>query len=860
MADIDNLSIRISASTAVAVKNIDRLTTALSNLNAQLNAIDTSRLERATGAVNGLNNATSGLRSAGRAVQNFAAGMANVGQTGAGVTRTANATENLNNAVNSAAQGVNEAANAARNLGNNSEQSANGVQQVANAAQNVARNTSRSSTNVRTFARSTREASRHASVFAKELTRVGKMLKLMITRMVLRKVIQGVIDGFKNLAQYSSTFNGTLSLLWNDFRQLGNSIAAAVSPLMNALAPALHYIIQLVIKAIDVINQLVSALFGLTSFTKAKTLTDDYAKSLDKSNKSAKALKKTVLGFDELNQLHDNNSGGGGGTSPKDMFEEVPINPKILDFIDNLKKKVGELKKYWDAFVTGFKKGLGNDWKDKVALIQDGVMRIQKALGDIWNDPKVSEAREKYFLSLSEMLGAIAGTYARIGLNIGVNLAQGIAGALEEKTPEVKEYLIEMFNIGTDVNKQIEDTALAIGRISDVLAGDNAIAATKGFTEVFMESFMLISENAARLGSDLVTLITQPIIDNEANISQALDGMFGVLASFSDAVQNMIKDIRETLSDVWDKHLHPMFEYITVGLSEVLSCVLDVWNGGIQPALQELMDMLKPLWTTYIKPLVDDVMHILGLIGNLVTTLFLSVIIPAIRGFVDTWIPRIKDALSILVSIIKLVFQTASLIIQQITFLLRSFLQFFETAFTEGWGAACEELSESWAKQWDSMYEKLKGIVNSILEIIEKMINAIVHAVNSVIDKVTDIPDIQLPSILGGGTFTVSGLKNLRLHEVSLGFANGGFPEEDGWFRASHGEIMGRFDNGQSVVASNEQITNGIAQAVFNAITSANGMGGNNVPVYTTIQIGEEQIARAVTKGQKRLDRRYSPT
>jgi hypothetical protein len=45
-------------------------------------------------------------------------------------------------------------------------------------------------------------------------------------------------------------------------------------------------------------------------------------------------------------------------------------------------------------------------------------------------------------------------------------------------------------------------------------------------------------------------------------------------------------------------------------------------------------------------------------------------------------------------------------------------------------------------------------------------------------------------------------------------FANGGFPE-DGTFRASHGEIMGRFDNGKSVVANNKQITDGISAAVY---------------------------------------------
>ena len=54
-------------------------------------------------------------------------------------------------------------------------------------------------------------------------------------------------------------------------------------------------------------------------------------------------------------------------------------------------------------------------------------------------------------------------------------------------------------------------------------------------------------------------------------------------------------------------------------------------------------------------------------------------------------------------------------------------------------------------------------------------------------------------------------------------FATGGFPE-DGWFRASHGEIMGRFDNGQSVVANNMQITEGIARGVRNANSEQNAL------------------------------------
>ena len=852
MADIDNLSIRISASAGTAIKNIDRLTNSLRSLNAELGRINPSGLAGVANAASSFGNAMSNLRPSTRTLQTAVNAFTNIGNSSGQMAQLGDAAQNVANSVRGVASNVTQAASA---TGAATSQ----TQNLGNALNNVSNNANNASRSMRSMARNTSSTKSSFKGLTKELTRITKMLKLMITRMVLRKVIQGVLDGFKNLAQYSKTFDSTLSLLWNSFRQLGNSIAAAVSPLLNALAPALNYIIQLVIKAVNVINQLVSALTGMGTWTRAKKLTDSYAASLDKSNKSAKALKKTVLGFDELNQLQDNKNSGGGGTSPANMFEQVPIDPRILKFVDDMKKKIGELKKYWDSFKKGFGKGLGDDWKDKVDLIVDGAARIQKAMDDIWNDRRVSESRDAYFTSLAETMGAVAGTVARIGLNIGANLAQGIADSIEQKSPEIKEYLAGMFDTGTHINEQVEEFSLAIGKISDVLVGENAIAATTGFSNLFLESFMLVTENAAKLGDSIVTLVTQPIIDNQSKLSEALDGMFGVLASFADFAQDVVGDLRGILIDIWAQHLSPMFDSLTKGLSDLVGVLTDVWNNAIQPFLKELMDMLKPLWNEYIKPIADDIMHIIGIVGNLLAKTFANIIVPVFKEFVEKWIPRIKDALSIAVSVIKITFQTAATIVQYFTGILRMLLQFLETGFTKGWSEACDELNQSWADMWDSMFEKLKGIANSIIGLVEKMINGIAHAINSVVDKAGALQDIKLPAALGGGTWTFSGFKALHINDVSLPrFANGGFPE-NGLLFANSTEMVGRFSNGKNVVANNEQITNGIAQAVYSAMISAQSSGGGQY-INNTIMVDGEVLARTVTKGQEQMNRRYSPT
>ena len=52
------------------------------------------------------------------------------------------------------------------------------------------------------------------------------------------------------------------------------------------------------------------------------------------------------------------------------------------------------------------------------------------------------------------------------------------------------------------------------------------------------------------------------------------------------------------------------------------------------------------------------------------------------------------------------------------------------------------------------------------------------------------------------------------------GYANGGFPE-DGLFFANHKELVGKFSNGKTAVANNDQIIEGIYKGVYSAVLSA---------------------------------------
>lgn len=852
MADLNNLSLKISASTGNAVKNVNKLAEALRLLNEELGKIDASRLDAATTAAQGFSAVASSIGRNSRSVKTVANNLSQIGDTAGQVAQVADASERLASASESAASATKDAQSAG-------DQGAGGMQKMANATEStskalakVAPVAKKASDSIKKVAGSSKGASLSSKGLFKEFTRIGKMLKLMVTRMVLRKVIQGVLDGFKNLVQYSKTFDASVSLLWNSFRQLGNSIAAAVSPLINALAPALNYVIQLIIKAINVINQLISALMGLGTWTRAKTLTDDYAKSLDKATGSAKELKKTVLGFDELNQLQDNNGGGGGGTNAKDMFEQAAIDPKILGILDAIKKKVKEaldyLKKLWASFKDGFKSALGNDWKKKIESIINGVKRIQQAMQRIFNDSRVTQARDRFANSIATTLGKIAGATTRIGLNIGVNLAQGIARALEDKEQEIKDFLVNMFDIGTGISDTIGDLSQALGEISDAFAGDNGISATSGAFSIMAEAIMLVTENTGKMTETITKFLSTPIIENVTELTSALDHLLSNIAGIEAIIDSIIKSLRDTFSSLWNDSLSPIFDDITDAFSKVTKYVLDFWNRYLSPFIDDLSAGIKEIWQTDLAPFMDDLLHILGIVGEALTKVWKSIIVPLFAFLTNFFGPQIRAGLTLLWNSIELVFKNISLVVGTITSVLRALLTFIKTGFTQGWSTAWTNLGKDFAKIWENMKTKMTSIVNVMIDAVNALLGAMTGLIDNVSRKLNELIGTNIPLLS----------EKLKIGHLELkGYATGGFPE-DGLFMANHNELVGGFSNGKTAVANNEQITAGIAQAVYSAMMASNSGGAQYI--NNTIEVDGVAIARAVTKGQRSLDRRYSPT
>lgn len=179
---------------------------------------------------------------------------------------------------------------------------------------------------------------------------IGMTARYMLASFLIMGAINSAKEGFKNLSKYSSETNKSLSMLWSSLSQLKNALATAFAPILNYIAPALNTLIQGAITAANAVGQLFSALTGKSYVVQATNVNKDYAASLDNGSSAAnnaadanEKLKKSLMGFDQINKLDDssdsgNNSSNGGVSGAGTMFETVEVDSGISNLADRIKE------------------------------------------------------------------------------------------------------------------------------------------------------------------------------------------------------------------------------------------------------------------------------------------------------------------------------------------------------------------------------------------------------------------------------------------------------------------------------------------------------------------------------------------
>lgn len=202
----------------------------------------------------------------------------------------------------------------------------------------------------------------------------GRIMFYRAIRSAIQMVTNGLKEGINNLYQYSTIvgtqFAPAMNKLATASQYLKNSFGAMTAPLIEALAPAIDFIIDKFVALLNVVNRVFAALTGKSTYTVAKKQAKDYA---DAASGAAKATQKFLLGIDELNILNEDSGGGGAGADYGSMFEEMEIDSDTLDLVKQIRdaiengdwrgagaalaEKLNGLLESWDSYSWGYSLG-----------------------------------------------------------------------------------------------------------------------------------------------------------------------------------------------------------------------------------------------------------------------------------------------------------------------------------------------------------------------------------------------------------------------------------------------------------------------------------------------------------------------
>lgn len=571
-------------------------------------------------------------------------------------------------------------------------------------------------------------AKKSAGLFGTFASRLkGIALSLLIFNWITKAfnaMVAGMQKGFSNLAKYSAPLANSFQSLKNSLATLGNAFAAAFAPIVQMVIPYLNALINGITRAITYVAQFIAILGGKSTFIRAKKIQDSYNDSLNGTAAAAKKAAGALAKFDDLDvlQKQDDSGGGGGGTQPKDMFEEVPVDSKLIDWLDGIKEKLSPILEYLekmrDAFADGFFKALG-DPTDRLETIRKGLEQIKTAMIDIWTDPDVLGAADRWVMSLVEMLGSFAGMIASVGLSLAAFFIGGFGQYLENDTDKIKQWLIQMFDIGTEINQLLENLFVGIAKVFEALASENGIRMATAMFGSFFSAMGGMSELAAKIGRDLLEVIVQPFTDNAGILEHAFEGLFGSTATYLEGLKQTFDDCFAYINRTYDKYVKPFVDSFANGISSIITNFMNAWEQYIQPTIDRIAEKMSSLMNDHFVPLVAVVSSVVGHITSLLQSTWETIIQPILDWIINYVGILLVEVFNLLVDILL---QGVQLIIDGFT----NFMAFLDTFVLRPWAEGWENAKEIFAFFWQSINELsefLRKTLEQVFKIIRKLID-----------------------------------------------------------------------------------------------------------------------------------------
>lgn len=560
-------------------------------------------------------------------------------------------------------------------------------------------------------------------------------------------------------------------------------------------------------------------------------------------------------------------------------FGDVGVFDRIKGHIDGIKKSLIEigsdpkLRKaahdcansfaYNFGRISGSLASIGATWAENLTGGMDRYLNQSKGLikENLTKLFKIGEKRAEITGDFYEALGDVFTVFrSPQSQQITADLLGIIGNTTLQASVLLAQFLTDMYEALT--KPFTENTEGIKGILLDLLS---QIGIITGSLRTLIQNFM----------SDLQKMYDAHVAPLIKSIGDGLSYLAGVvIKTYNEYIKPVIDKIGPDVQNFVEQYLTPLMAKAVEVMGKVFDLTKIFWENVLMPLLSWLIQTAAPIVATFIDvvwQVVKTLFEDLSKVFSDILDIFQGVIDFLTGVFTGDWDLAWKGIKEILSSVwnlmkdiivtalhyvlgrIDVIFKTIKAIFETIWNGIKSFLsavwegikgkaaEVFEAIrkkLSEIWDNVKKTIEEKWnaIKQWFSdIWQKIKDIFKpgEMEDTGKRLMQGLWDGLKSIWNKITGWLKGCADFIAGVWDGIVDSAKSAyesareearEKKESKKGgsykkFARGGFPE-DGWFRASHGELIGQFDNGQTAVANNGQITSGISRAVQQGMAS----------------------------------------
>lgn len=318
------------------------------------------------------------------------------GFTISGIKESINGYKTLNNTLKGQAGQLSEVyekqRNSLKNLGQEAQETANKVSSVA-PAKYESGDIEKAINNYAILNNQTDKAKEKQVKLKNEVKNTNKELKKTNFTSGFKSIANGLERATRKIKRFGlslisvrsifSLISRASSAYLGQDTELAQKLESAWIALGAVLAPIIEFIANLILKLVSVINSFIKSLTGVDLIARASS------KSLKSASNSANALKKSLAGFDELQNLDQDVTGAGTGAGWANVFDNIDETwddtfKKLYNSVDifkeNIHKKMEDSME--DAKILLRKSGFSEAFIDMYDFTARGSIKVMDGFID----------------------------------------------------------------------------------------------------------------------------------------------------------------------------------------------------------------------------------------------------------------------------------------------------------------------------------------------------------------------------------------------------------------------------------------------------------------------------------------------